>query len=287
MNKHLALNSFHMKVHLLIAGLVIAGFMVQAQEHSLVKVWETDTLLKVPESVLPDPAGKFLYVSNVDGQPWEKDGKGSIGKVGLDGKIIAVDWVSGLQAPKGMGLYKNKLYVADVDRVVIIDVKQAAIIETITIEGSLNLNDVTIDKTGVLYVSDSKGKKIYRIEKSRPTVWLDSLKGPNGVLVHDDRLYIANAGGLYKVEKNKSLAQLAGGMDGGATDGLTHVSGKDFIVSIWQGGIWYVKGDGTKEKLLETREQKMNTADLYYDPKNRRLYVPTFFKNKIVAFELK
>jgi hypothetical protein len=62
---------------------------LQAQ-HKLVKLWKTDIILKVPKSVLYD--GKVLYVANIDGtQPWAKDGKGSIGKVTLNGKIIAVD----------------------------------------------------------------------------------------------------------------------------------------------------------------------------------------------------
>jgi hypothetical protein len=48
-----------------------------------------------------------------------------------------------------------------------------------------------------------------------------------------------------------------------------------------------VNGDGTKQNLLDTREQKINTADIGYDAKNRIVYVPTFWKNKIVAYELK
>jgi hypothetical protein len=92
----------------LITGLfLLAVVCIKAQDHQLVKKWETDTLLKVPESVLYDADNKILYVTNIDGQPWEKDNKGSVGKVGLDGKIITVDWVSGLQAPKGMALYKT------------------------------------------------------------------------------------------------------------------------------------------------------------------------------------
>jgi hypothetical protein len=75
-------------------------------------------------------------------------------------------------------------------------------------------------------------------------------------------------------------------MEGG-TDGVEHVTGKDYIVSCWAGAIWYVNGDGTKQNLLDTREQKINTADIGYDAKNRIVYVPTFFKNKIVAYELK
>ena len=52
----------------------------------------------------------------LDGAPAEKDGKGSIGKVGLDGKIIQAEWVTGLNAPKGMAITGNSLWVADVDR---------------------------------------------------------------------------------------------------------------------------------------------------------------------------
>ena len=40
-----------------------------------VVVWETSGL-STPESALPDPTGTFAYVSNVAGNPTEKDGNG-------------------------------------------------------------------------------------------------------------------------------------------------------------------------------------------------------------------
>jgi hypothetical protein len=280
-------NTLHMKKHLATIGaFILATLFTNAQEHQLLKKWETDSLLKVPESVLYDADNKILYVTNIDGQPWEKDNKGSVGKVGLDGKIITVDWVSGFNAPKGMGLYKNNLYVADVDKVGVIDIKKGTLIQTIPVEGAQGLNDLTVDKKGVIYVSDSKTKKVHRIENGQVTTWLENLKGPNGVLIDGNDLYVLDAGTLNKVEKDKSLTKLADGMEGG-TDGVEHVTGKDYIVSCWGGVVYYVKGDGTKQTLLDTREQKSNTADIGYDAKNRIVYVPTFFKNKIVAYELK
>jgi hypothetical protein len=263
-----------------------AGKVAFSQEHQLVKKWETDTLLKVPESVCYDADNKILYVTNIDGQPWEKDNKGSVGKVGLDGKIITVDWVSGFNAPKGMGLYKNNLYVADVDKVGVIDIKKGTLIQTIPVEGAQGLNDLTVDKKGVIYVSDSKTKKVHRIENGQVTTWLENLKGPNGVLIDGNDLYLLDAGTLNKVEKDKSLTKLAEGMEGG-TDGVEHVTGKDYIVSCWTGVVYYVNADGTKQTLVDTREQKSYTADIGYDAKNRIVYVPTLFKNKIVAYELK
>jgi hypothetical protein len=59
---------------------------VQAQQPSLTKLWETDTVVAVPESVLPDAANNILYVSLVDGAPWDADGKGGVGRLSPDGK---------------------------------------------------------------------------------------------------------------------------------------------------------------------------------------------------------
>jgi hypothetical protein len=254
-------------------------------QHKLVKLWETDSLLKVPESVLFDADNKVLYVSNIDGtDPWAVDGKGSVGKVGLDGKIIAVDWVSGLNSPKGIGIYNGKLYVADISNVVVIDIKKAAIDETIKVEGAEGLNDVSVGSNGTIWVSDSKSKKIYKVENGQSSVYLENLKGPNGVLMHGKDFYILDAGGAYKVNSDKTLVLLADGMEGG-TDGIENISGSDFLVSCWQGAIWYVS-DKNKQLLLDTKEQKKNTADIGFDPKTKTVYVPTFFKNSVVAYRV-
>lgn len=255
-------------------------------QHQLVKLWETDTVLKVPESVLYDKKANLLYVSNIEGQPWEKDGKGSIGKIGTDGKIIEAEWVTGLHAPKGMGMHQNNLYVADMDRVVVIDINTGIIVNTIEVKEAQTLNDISVDKSGVVYVSDSRGKKIFRIENDMPALWIDSLKGPNGVLVMGKDVYVLDQGAMYKIDKNKKMTKVTEGMEGG-TDGIENVEGNDFIVSTWGGVIYYVKEDGKMETLLDTREQKINAADIGYDAKNRIVYVPTFWKNSVAAYQLK
>lgn len=267
--------------------LLIIAFVPGFSQHQLVKIWETDSILKVPESVLFDGENKVLYVSNIDGtDPWGRDGKGSIAKVGLDGKVIAVEWVTGLNAPKGLGMYKGKLYVADLNNVVVIDIRKGAIEKTLPIEGAQGLNDVSVGKDGIVWVSDSKNNVIYRIENDKASVYLQDLKGANGVLKRGDDFYIVDAGSAYKVEKDKSLTKLADGMDGG-TDGIENVQGNDFLVSCWAGVIWYINSNGTKEKLYDGRDVKRNTADIGYDAKTKTVYVPTFWKNSVVAYTVK
>lgn len=276
-----------MKKVMLLAMFALVTLFSFAQQHSLVKLWESDSLLKVPESVLPDLKNKVLYVANIDGtDPWGKDGKGSIAKLGLDGKIINAEWVRGLNAPKGMGQFKNTLYVADLNEVVLIDIEKGEIKNRIVVPNAEGLNDITVDPKGIVYVSDSKAKRVYRIKGLDANPHLEGLQAPNGVLWYKDVLYVLDKGGLYKVEYDRKLTKLAEGMEGG-TDGVEPVYEKEFIVSCWAGVIYYVYADGTKELLLDTRNDKKNTADIGYDPATRTIYVPTFWKNTVVAYELK
>jgi hypothetical protein len=50
---------------------------------------------------------------------------------------------------------------------------------------------------------------------------------------------------------------------------------------------WYIKADGSKELLLDTRDQKINTANIDYNPQTKMLYVPAFWKKSVMAFQLK
>ncbi|HEY6124015.1 MAG TPA: hypothetical protein VIV63_05145 [Steroidobacteraceae bacterium] len=274
---------------LLAAMTFAATAQAQTTAHKLTKLWESEATLKVPEAVRLDAKRKVLYVSNIDGQPWEVDGKGSIAKVGLDGKVIDAAWITGLDCPKGLVLSANGklLYVADAGGIVVIDIKAGKIKSRIAIPEGIQLNDLAGDDHDTLYVSDSKGKKIYVVKDGKAQVFLDEtvLKGPNGLLVHGGTLYVLDNASLNQVQPDKSLKVLADGMPGGV-DGLENVKGNDFIVSVWSGAVWYVNGDGSKELLFDGKAVQTSTADIGWDPKTSTVYVPTFFKNSIIAFKV-
>jgi hypothetical protein len=264
--------------------LTLAASMAIAQ--TLTLKWSTDTLLRVPESVFFDEKNNLLYVSNIVGKSNEKDGNGFISKVSTNGKILTAQWATGLNAPKGMGLYKDKLYVADLSRVVAFETSSGKMTSNIEIDGAQFLNDITIDNNGTVYVSDSNTGKIYQIVKDKAELYFESsdFKRINGLLALNNEIYVADAGnGInYKLSKDKKLSKYTETSQG--ADGVVKVGKDEYIVSSWAGEVYYVGPDGKSQKILDTKEQKLNSADVDYDPKTKTLFVPTFFGNRVMAY---
>jgi hypothetical protein len=263
---------------------LLISFIATAQ-HTLTKRWSTDTMLAIPESVLFDAQNKILYASLINGQPDQADGKGGVAKVNLDGKILDANWVTGLNAPKGLGKYGNTLYAADLTEVAVIDITSGNVTKKIPVEGAQFLNDITVDSKGNVYVSDSRTGKVHKIENGTVSTYLENLKNPNGLLALGDDLYVLASGSLYKAGTDKKLTTIAEGMDA-STDGVEQVKPGEYIVSCWSGVVYYLKNDGSKQQLIDTRADKTNSADIGYDADNKIVYVPTFFKKGVVAYQL-
>src|SRR5690606_23876579 len=102
---------------------------VETKKPQLIHQWTTDTLLTTNESVIYDKKRNILYVSNIAGKPDSLDGNGFISKVDLMGKITDTMWVEGLDAPKGMGIIEDTLYVTDIDDVVKINIETGEILK--------------------------------------------------------------------------------------------------------------------------------------------------------------
>jgi sugar lactone lactonase YvrE len=261
---------------------------INSFSQSLEKLWTTDTVLKVPESVLFDAKNERLFVSNIDGKGvWDKDRKGSISLVTLSGKVLNPQWINGLHAPKGMALFQTILLVADVDSLVFIETTRAAVVKKIYIQDAKALNDVAIDKRGNIYVSDSKTKKIHMIGSAKLdlSIYLDGLEEPNGICFVDKTLYFVDGDGFYKLGKDKEKILIAKGLDGNP-DGVEQVDDETFLVSCWSGMIWQIKLNGEKKLLIDTSKDSINAADIGFDKKNKIVFVPAFWKNYVTAYKL-
>lgn len=269
--------------YLLPAVFVMTALTASAQKHKLEKIWETDAIVAVPESVLPEK--NILYVSLIDGGAWDADGKGGVAKLSLNGKDYDSTWITGLNAPKGLGRFGNRLYAADISDVVVIDISKGKIEKKIPIEGASGLNDITVSNKGIVYVSDSKTSKIWRIENGKPEVFLEDVKGANGLKAIGNDLIFAEGKLLMKANAKKQVTKIAEVPQG--IDGIEPVGNGDFIVSAWIGYIYYVYADGHFENLLDTHDQNKNTADIGFDPVKKIVYVPSFLGKTVAAYKLK
>ena len=249
--------------------------------------WTTDTLLTTSESVIYDKKRNVLYVSNIAGDPAEADGVGFISKVDLDGKITAEKWIDGLDAPKGLGINGDKLYVTDIDKIVEIDIEASKVANSYKIEGSEFLNDITIDANGKVYASDSNKGHVYALENGETTKVLDSLSGPNGLLVDGDKFLMAlwNEKTLNTVDlTTKEITKRTEGLEN--PDGIEAVGDGSYLVSSWQGLIHIVNADWSKELLLDTSGEEIGAADIEYIAEKNLLLIPTFYKNGLTAYQL-
>ena len=250
--------------------------------------WETDTLLTTCESVLYDPTNDVLYVSNIEGAPDGKDGRGSIGKVSLDGTIINAKWIKGLNAPKGLGLYNGMLYVSDLTNIVEIDIVSEMVKKSYPVKGASFLNDITVDANGKVYVSDSRSGLLAALENGKVTVIKDGLQSPNGLFAEENRLMVASFEAQTLNTLDLSTLEMTVKTEGiENTDGIEAVGNGGYLVSSWNGKVHYVTPDWEKVLILDTTGDQINAADIEFIPEKNLLLVPTFFKNKVMAYELK
>ncbi|MEO5740496.1 MAG: gluconolaconase, partial [Vicinamibacterales bacterium] len=141
--------------------------------------------MRTPESVYLDEGSGYLYVSQIDGAPDARDGKGRISKLGLDGSVVSADWFTGLNAPKGLRSFGGTLWVADLDEVIGIDIASAKENARIKVDGAKFLNDVAAGADGTIYISDTMTSKIHTVKDGKAAVFAEGeqLEYPNGLFV--------------------------------------------------------------------------------------------------------
>src|SRR5438034_2395157 len=179
-----------------------AGATTAAAAAAADKIGETSGM-KVPESVRYDPELDVFYVSNVNGNPSQKDNNGFIARVRADSTNVVTMLVEGgkkgvtLNAPKGIALRGDTLYVADIDALRMFNRRTGASLGSIDLrkEKATFLNDVAtgpdgiyITDTGIVF--DAKGgtthpgiNRIFKIvgRTVSEVASGDSLANPNGI----------------------------------------------------------------------------------------------------------
>jgi DNA-binding beta-propeller fold protein YncE len=250
-----------------------------------------------PESFVVDPEDGSYYVSNVNGNPTEKDGNGYISKINPKGDIIIQKFIGGkkdalvLHAPKGLCVVGGTLYVADIDTVKAFNKKtrKPAAIVDLSKFGVRFLNDVAADKSGNLYVSDTMTNRIFRIDSGNDyqvSVYAQGpeLGSPSGLIVNPrSRNLIAvtwETGRVLEIAKDRILI-LKRGLT--ALDGVDYdTEGRLYVSSFEKGEIYRIANYGRGR--IETYLNGLTTpADISYDRRANELLVPSFKGHNILT----
>jgi hypothetical protein len=264
------------------------------------------TGLAHPESVLYDADGDRYIVSNINGNPFDKDNNGFLSILSADGTIANLKWIEGgknkvkLDAPKGSAISKGVLYVADIATVRTFDLKTGAQKADIPVAGAVFLNDVAAGPDGKIYVSDSSFKAtktgafesagtdaVYVIDKGKAKALAKSpdLHQPNGVAWTDKGLVVCSMGApeVFRLD-DKGAKQDITKTPAAGLDGLLPL-GDSLVVTSWEASaVLRGKLGGTFEVVIP--DQK-SPADIGYDTKRSRLLLPHLMEDTVEAYELK
>lgn len=246
--------------------------------------------LSHPESIAHDLMDDVYFISNINGAPDGVDDNGFISRVLPDGTIDALAFIDGaaadvsLDAPKGMVLIDDTLWVADITRVRKFDRVSGAVLGEVVIDGSLFLNDLAADAAGNLYISDTGANILYTIDLAeQASVLLASpaIFGPNGLFVHADRLYLATYDDtkIFSTALDIPVALPEKSLDVGQLDGLVRLSDGDWLISSWAlPGVLRVAADFGE---VTTQIADLSSpADIAVDEGRKRVLIPRLLADR-------
>jgi hypothetical protein len=262
-----------------------------------------------PESVLHDSTQDIYFVSNVNGGPTAKDNNGFISRVKPDGAVENLKFIEGgrsgtvLNAPKGLALAGDTLWVADIDAVRAFNARTGAPIDSVSLAklGAVFLSDVVVTSTGALYITDTGIRfddignvlhpgpdRLFRIGPDHTVtvaVRGDTLGRPNGITldVAGKRFIVVEFGGKFLLAwkpEDKAPKVIAKGP--GGFYGVVFAGGR-LLASSWN--------DSTVSSYESGDEVKVITgvpspADIGYDAKRNRVLVPIFTGNRVEIWQL-
>ena len=269
--------------------------------------------LRTPESVLHDPEQDVYFISNIGGNPSAKDGNGAITRVHADSlDAPALDWVRGgrtgitLNAPKGLALVGDTLWVADIDAVRGFNRRTGRPVASVSLadQGAVFLNDVAAGPGDTLYVTDTGIRfgadgtmthpgpdRVFAVAGRTASVAVEGtiLSGPNGVTWDSAgrRLLVAPFTGPTVLAwtpggRAPNPRRLAAGP--GSFDGIARLADGRVLVTSWaDSSVYAMERDSAMTRLITGLEAP---ADLGIDAARRRVLVPLFNLNRVVVYQL-
>ena len=254
-----------------------------------------------PEGVISD--GEFLFVSNVGVKlaPTEKDGDGRIMQLSLDGKewLEKEKWAAiEFNAPKGMAIVGKMLYVADIDRVVEIDLKTISqnYVYDFSRFGVNFLNDICVKDDQTLYVSATDANAIFEVnlvDQNLGILGTGELRGPNGIVYasEENKIYCAE----YGTEDQPNGRLVAIDAENGTVnpliehegylDGLAMTAAGELLFSDWVDGKLHKMKMTDNSLSIVPFDSVGGPADFHYISGENKVWLPCMQESKLKLVE--
>ncbi|MGW9685695.1 hypothetical protein [Flagellimonas sp. 2504JD1-5] len=205
--------------------------------------WVTGDLLQNVESVAYDPVNHVYYASC--GKDYKLGTNGYISKISSTGELLEATWIKNLNRPTGMAIRDNILYVADINRLLIIDIAKGQVMESIPepIPNS-GLNDVAVNHKGDLFITASFVHSIFKLEQEHLEIFIEDdekLKWANGITFVGKDLIVGGTN-LVKIDiASKKIDVLIlkpsiADFDGIVSDGI----GGLYATTVENSALWYI-----------------------------------------------
>lgn len=285
-----------------LAAILVSFMAVACQKHTLksdsIKVSVLSENLKFNEGTVP--YGSKLLISNFGTKELNPLGAEGTGYISIlnDGKVDVFIGADGhLDSPKGMAIGNDKLYIADVGKVVIYDLKDLGSTPIVVAmpSGDLFVNDIAISGE-FAFISVTNTGKVYKLnlETNELADFID-VPGANGLLINGKTMYIASyppdgkttqQNVIYTVPNIDSpvLSKLMERQ--GQYDGLALYKSKLYFTSWENGEVGYIDLTSNTIKVLDLGDLKLQgPADISI--MGDTLFVPDLVSSKLIKIQLK
>jgi sugar lactone lactonase YvrE len=270
-----------------------------------------DVGLATPENLVYDSLSDVILIANMNGGSAAQRGRGFITRMSPEGAVLTLKWIDGsnpataLDAPKGLALRGDTLYVVDIGRIRLFDRLTGAALGERAVPGAA-LNDLVFDGAGNLYVTDTGGDRSgaapatdgSSAEASDTTGHIDGvfrvdaagaasavargtrLERPDGIEHDGTGLLIAPIGGtaIYRLDAAGVRTPFVD-IPTGSLDGLYRLPDGTLLVTSWDGhAVYEVSPAGRVQTLITDID---SPAGIGIDTRRNQLLITSYSDSRL------